>query len=191
MKKNLDKIATLLSTIGAYFTATAIFPPIENSGLLQSKIDIGKLTAFLMLAFYLIYLTSIAIIKKSKFSVLLTIGICSVSAFLVFLFANYYPYVNEKVINVKFECGGIFLRGDSLNYSQLDTSTHCNFDSLSRADPKKFIQRTDCDPSKGWTIKSIEKNYNSIIWRYILTIFLFTMGVFALIHAGTKKILKP
>src|ERR1700676_753309 len=117
--------------------------------------------------------------EVSKTEQICFVGLPCVGAFLLVLFTVYYPFVNKKIVNVKFECGAVYLKGDSVNYSKLGTARGINYDSLSVSDPAIFVQQTDCDPSVAWTFGSIEHNFNGIIWRYITTIVLFSVGIFS------------
>jgi hypothetical protein len=187
MKKNLDKIVNFVTSIGIYIAATVIFPKIDNQDLIQSKINVDKLTALTLLVLYLAFVGFSAQWKSIKARIYTIVGSLLMFGFFYILFAFYYPYVNRKIIDVKFECGHIYLKGDSVNYSKLHQINAMNFDSLSKNDPKAFIQRMDCDPSVCWTFESIEHNYNVIILRYVLSITLFSIGIFSLLKAVTKS----
>jgi hypothetical protein len=189
MKKQLDKIVNFLASIGIYFSAIAVFPHIGNKDLLQSKINIDRVTGLLMLVLYLAFLGFSAKWKASKIKLYASIGLVLIAAFFFTVFVFYYPFANKKIVNVKFECGETFLIGDSINYSKLTTTEGMNYDSLSKNDPGGFIQRTDCDPSLGWTFESIEHNYNQLLLRYITVLTFFSFGIFFLFKAGLKKIL--
>ena len=101
----------------------------------------------------------------------------------------YYPFANQKIVNVKFECGEMFLIGDSVNYPALKISKDFNYDSLSANDPARFIERTDCNPSKAWTFESIQRNFNQLFFRYVVALIFFSLGLFILLKAGLKKFL--
>jgi hypothetical protein len=184
VRAHIDKIINILSSIGIYFSATAIFPHIDNKDLLQSSINIDKLTAFLMLGLYLLFLGVGRVWRNIRLTAYWFAGLISLIGFLCCLFLFYYPFVNKKIVKVGFDCGAVFVRGDSINYDRLDTTRGINFDSLSRVNPASFIQKTDCDPSIGWTVASVERNYDCIVWLYIANLVLFSISIFSLIRAG-------
>jgi hypothetical protein len=189
MKKHLDKIINFVSSLSIYFSATTIFPHINNQDLLQSKVNIDKITALLLLVLYLAFLGLSDKWTLKKIPRYVTIGLSLMASFFVTVFVFYYPFTNKKIVNVRFECGGTFLIGDSINYSKLTSNKDFNYDSLATNDPSGFIQRTECNPSFAWTFDSIEHNYNQLLLRYIIALIFFSLGVFCLLKAALKKIL--
>jgi hypothetical protein len=187
LKKHVDKIINFISSFAIYFSATAIFPRIGNKDLLQSKVNIDKLTALLLLVLYLAFLGVSGKWTLKKTPRYATIGLSLMAAFLITAFMFYLPFANKKIVNVKFECGGTFLIGDSVNYPALKTGKEFNYDSLSANDPAGFIQRTDCNPSKAWTFESIQRNFNQLLLRYVVALIFFSLGLFILLKAGLKK----
>jgi hypothetical protein len=182
MKKAWTTVLQLANAIGTFIGGMILFPHFANRGLYQSKVSIYTVTLFLIIVSYVLF----SLINKRLGTrhnwIFATSGILCATALVLLLFLDYYPYVNRNVLDLQHECGGMFIRGDSVNYERLDGKFRSSYDSLSKNNPAGFVQSTNCDPSIAWTPNSIQVNFNDLFFRYCGLIFLCSFAIFFLIR---------
>jgi len=192
MTTEIGRVYKMGSTVLAIIGAVIFFPHFSNKDLHQANVNykvLGTLVVFV--AYGILLIVSTFASKKRHTIIFASIGIFFISFFFYFLFVYYFPIVNRTVVNMDFSCGGNFIKGDSINSDMLKEGKTIEYDSLSRHDPKKFIEMVNCDPSIAWTFSSIEDNFNKVVCRYIVAVFLGSSGLIAIAKAldngKTKK----
>lgn len=181
MKANLNRIYGIGSAVIAIIGSVVFFPEFSNKDLHQAKINYNTLGACVVLVAYGTTVLVASWAPKKRHSIIFTsIGVLFLVGFVCFLFTSYFPLVNRKVMDMRFSCGGSFIRGDSVNLNTLQDGKTAEYDSLSKYDPKKLVEMANCDPSMAWTFQSVEDNFKRIVYRYMFAILLGSMGLIAL-----------
>lgn len=188
MKDIWEKLMDLAGGIATLICGVVFFPHFSNPDLVQSKLSTAGLTSFLIIICYLaiLFLAKAVKRKRPRIRILFTLGIASAMAFLVLLFSLYYPFLNSKTLSLKHDCGGVILRGDTVNHAKLDAIVGVNYDSLSEKDPAEFVLNADCNASLAWTFQSIQHNFTILITYYCLLVALGCLAIFSLIKATHK-----
>lgn len=186
MKNIWEKLTGLASGISTLICGLVFFPHFINPDLSQSKLSIGGLTTLLIIISYLLIVILAKAVKPKHKWILVTLGLASFVAFLFLVFIVYFPYLNSKTLYLKNDCGGLILKGETVNYAKLDTIAGINYDSLSTNNPADFVLKADCNASLAWTFQSIQHNFNILALYYCLLVMLLCLAIFSLIKVAFK-----
>lgn len=180
-------MATIVATL---LLGIILLPSFDNQDLIQSTLNTKKLAIILSIGAYILAISVVSKIKsESGLRTASTFGVLLILGTIIIMFIYYFPFLNTKIVHVANECGGNFIRGDSVNFERLNRNTNINYDSFSIKDPGGFVQQCNCNPTNAWTVKSIEKNYRNIAFFFCGLLTLSAFGICMCIQAAGRFII--